>query len=131
MTLKRSEARKMCMTILYQIDIYQERKLPFNVDEVITENLEIENDFVKTIVNGVLDNQKSIDSLANKYMKDWTIDKIDKTGAAIMRIAIYELKYTDTPEIVAINEAIELAKAYSDDSVREIINAVLDKIISD
>ena len=73
----------------------------------------------------------SIDSLANKYMKDWTIDKIDKIGAAIMRIAIYELKYTETPQIVAINEAVELAKEYSDENVRKIINATLDKIIRD
>ena len=64
-------------------------------------------------------------------MKDWTIDKIDKIGAAIMRIAIYELKYTETPQIVAINEAVELAKEYSDENVRKIINATLDKIIRD
>ena len=64
-------------------------------------------------------------------MKNWTIDRIDKTGAAILRIAVYELKYTDTPEVVVINEAIELAKKYSDDSVRKMINAVLDKIIKE
>ena len=101
------------------------------MDKVISENMPIENEFVNGIVNGVLEKEKEIDELANKYMKDWTIDKIDKTGAAIMRIAIYELKYTDTPDIVAINEAIELAKEYSDDNVRKIINAVLDKMISD
>ncbi len=131
MALTRSEARKKCMTILYQIDIYKERKIQYEVDKVISENMPIENEFVNGIVNGVLENEKEIDELANKYMKDWTIDKIDKTGAAIMRIAIYELKYTETPDIVAINEAIELAKEYSDDNVRKIINAVLDKMISD
>ena len=67
----------------------------------------------------------------NKYMNDWSIDRIDKTGAAILRMAIYELMYTDTPEVVVINEAIELSKKYSDDNVRKIINAVLDKIIKD
>ncbi len=58
-----------------------------------------------------------------------TIDRLDKTGASILRMALFELKYTDTPEIVVINEAIELSKKYSDDAVRKIINAVLDKII--
>ena len=62
-------------------------------------------------------------------MKDWSIERIDKTGAAILKMAIYELKYTDTPPIVVINEAIELAKKYSDDDVRKMINAVLDKMI--
>lgn len=131
MTLKRSEARKICMTILYQIDIYSERKINFNIDKVINENTPINNDFINQIVKGVLENKEQIDSLANKYMKDWTIDKIDKIGAVIMRIAIYELKYTETPQIVAINEAVELAKEYSDENVRKIINATLDKIIRD
>ena len=61
-------------------------------------------------------------------MKNWSIDRIDKTGASILRLALYELQYTDTPKIVVINEAVELAKKYSDDSVRKIINAVLDKV---
>ena len=64
-------------------------------------------------------------------MKDWSIDRIDRTGAAILKMAIYELKYTDTPPIVVINEAIELAKKYSDDDVRKMINAVLDKMIKE
>lgn len=46
-------------------------------------------------------------------------------------MSIYELKYTDTPDLVVINEAIELAKRYSDDSVRKMINAVLDKIVNE
>ena len=131
MAITRNEARKKCMTILYQINIYNERKISYDVDNVISENVEIENEFVKEIVHGVLDNLKTIDDLANKYMKDWTIDRIDKLGASILRIAIYELKYTDTPDIVVINEAIELAKNYSDESIRKMINAVLDKMISD
>ena len=64
-------------------------------------------------------------------MENWDIKRIDKTGAAILRLALYELKYTDTPEVVIINEAIELAKKYSDDSVRKMINAVLDKYIKE
>ena len=64
-------------------------------------------------------------------MKDLTIDRIDKTGASILRMAIYELLYTDTPELVVINEAIELSKKYSDENVRKIINAVLDKIVKE
>ena len=46
-------------------------------------------------------------------------------------MAIYEIKYMDTPNIVVINEAVELAKKYSDDSVKKMINACLDRIIND
>jgi N utilization substance protein B len=131
MAISRNEARRLSMVILYQIEIYKDRKIEYNVEDVIKENVEIQNEFINELVNGVVEHQTEIDELANKYMKDWTIDRIDKTGAAIMRIAIYELKHTNTPEIVVINEALELAKNYSDDSVRKIINATLDKIIKE
>ena len=129
MTMTRSMLREKIMVILYQIDIYKERKVNFEVEQVIKNNLEIDNEFVKDIVFGVITYQDELDQIANKYMTDWTIDRIDKSGASILRMAIYELKYTDTPDLVVINEAIELAKKYSDDSVRKIINAVLDHLI--
>ena len=130
MALTRSELREKCMIILYQNDVINKNKNDGDIDSIIKENLEIDNDFVKEIVYGVVTHFNEIDSICNKFMNDWTIDRIDKTGAAIMRIAVYELKYTDTPSLVVINEAIELAKKYSDESVRKIINAVLDKYIN-
>lgn len=131
MALTRSELREKCMIILYQNDIINKNKNDSDIDEIIKENLEIENDFVKEVIYGVVTHFNEIDALCNKYMTDWTIDRIDKTGAAILRIAVYELKYTDTPSLVVINEAVELAKKYSDDSVRKMINAVLDKMINE
>ena len=125
----RSELREKVMVILYQIDIYNERKVPYEVDEVIKENIEIDNEFVKDIVYGVITYKSELDSIANSLMKDWTIDRLDKSGASIMGMALYELKYMDTPEVVVINEAVELAKKYCDDSVKNMINAVLDKYI--
>ena len=131
MAKTRSELREIIMVILYQIDIAKNQKMNFNVEDIINSNLDIDNEFVRDIVYGVVTYEDEIIKLANKYMVDWTIDRIDKTGAAILKMAIYELKYTDTPEIVVINEAVELAKKYSDDSVRKIINASLDKMIKE
>ncbi len=128
----RSELRERAMVILYQIDILKNNKIDFNIEELIAENLDVDNEFVRNLVYGVITHEDDIDELANKYMKDWSINRIDKTGAAILRIGIYEMLYEeDTPNIVAINEAIELAKKFSDDNVRKIINAVLDKINND
>ena len=129
MAKTRSELRNIIMVILYQMDIYNERNVPFEVENVIKDNLDVDNEFVKDIVFGVTTYKVELDNLANNLITDWTIDRIDKTGASILRIALYELKYTDTPEVVVINEAIELAKKYCDESVRKIINAVLDKYI--
>ena len=131
MTKTRSELREKCMIILYQWEIYKNNNSETPIDEIISNNIEIDNDFVKDIVYGVITHQNEIDVIANKHMTDWTIERIDKTGANILRMGIFELMYTDTPEIVVINEAIELAKKYSDDSVRKIINAVLDKVLQE
>ena len=124
----RSELREKIMTILYQISVYKAQKTDYVIDDVIKENLEIENEFVKEIIYGVTTYEEEIETLANKYLKDWSIDRLGKTDQAILRMAIYEMKYTDTPNVVCINEAVELAKAYSDDKVRSMINATLDKI---
>lgn len=131
MSLSRSELREKCMIILYQVNVWKNLKIDFDVEELIKENVTIENDFVKNIIYGVISHQDEIDNIANSYVKDWTIDRLDKTGASILRMGIYELKYTDTPPIVVINEAIELAKKYSDEAVRKMINAVLDKMIKE
>lgn len=127
----RSELRKLCMTILYQIDVYQKNKIEFNVDDVILEVAKIDNEFVKEIVYGVITYKDEIDKKANLYLDGWTIDRLGNTDIAILRMGIFELLYTDTPDVVAINEAVELAKSYSDDDVRKMINGVLDKIYHD
>lgn len=128
MSLARSEARKIIMTILYQISLYQEKNISYNLDNVINENLEEDDEFVNSVVKGVIDNIDQIDALANKYLSGWTLKRLGYTDQAIIRLSIYELMYTDTPSKVCINEAIELAKQYSDDSVVKMINGILDKI---
>ena len=100
--MNRSELRKKIMTILYQIFLYEEDKINYDVKDVIKENMEIENEFVNEIVYGVLDNINDIDKIANKNLKDWTIDRLSKVDKAILRMGIYELVYTDTPEVVSI-----------------------------
>ena len=128
MTLNRNDARIKAMTILYQIFLYRKNKIEYNIDEVINENLEQSDDFVNTLVNGVLTNEKELDTLANKYLNNWNLSRLGLTDQAILKIAIYELLYTDTPPKVCIDEAIELAKNYSDDKVVGMINGVLDKV---
>ena len=125
----RSELRISIMTILYQINMYKKNKIEYNVDDVIKEVEEIDNEFVKDTVYGVITHEVDIDTLANKYLDGWNIDRLGNTDKAILEMGIYELMYTETPNIVCINEAVELAKSYSDDAVRKMINGVLDKIL--
>ena len=124
----RSELREIAMKALYQVYIYENTKTEYSVKSIIKELIEIENDFVNDLVNGVIKNQNEISNLANKYLVEWDIDRLSKVDKAIISIGIYELKYTDTPSVVSINEAIELSKKYSDEKVTKMINATLDKI---
>lgn len=124
----RSELREIIMKVVYQTYILDNTKDNYNLEDLIKEQLEIENDFVNTTVKGIKNKQKEINELANKYMNNWTIDRLNKVDKAILSLGIYELIYTDTPSVVSINEAIELSKKYSEDAVTKMINGVLDKI---
>lgn len=127
--MNRSKLREIIIKILYQVYIYKEKKIDFNLKDLIKEQIETENEFVESSLKGVLEKQETINELANKYMKDWNIDRIGKVDKAILSLAIYELLYTDTPDVVAINEAIELSKKYSDEKVVKLINGTLDSIM--
>ena len=124
----RSELREIIMKVIYQTYILDKTNNEYNIDDLIKEQLEIENEYVNTCVEGIIKNQKEINELANKYMNNWTIDRLNKVDKAILSLAIYELMYTDTPSVVSINEAIELSKKYSEEAVTKMINGVLDKI---
>ncbi|MGM9879558.1 MAG: transcription antitermination factor NusB [Bacilli bacterium] len=127
--MSRSELREIIIKVLYQVYIYQDKNLSFDLNTIIKEQIKQEKEFVKDTLNGIIKNQEQISSLANKHMKDWNIDRISKVDKAILSLAIYELLYTETPEVVAINEAIELSKKYSDEKVVKLINGVLDSIM--
>ena len=128
MKLTRTQAREKIMIILYQIDFYVKSNIPFDVEEVIHENLDIDNKFVRDVVNGVLENLETIDNIISKYLDNWDLDRLGKTDKSILRLSTYEMMYYDTPSVVVINEAVELAKKYSDEKIVKLINAVLDKV---
>lgn len=126
--MNRAEARVVIMTILYQVFLCQKSNMKYDVDEIINENKESTDEFIDNTVKGVLEHKKEIFDIANKNLKDWKIERLGLPDQAILSIGIYEILYTDTPNVVAINEAIELAKKYSDDKVKNMINKVLDNV---
>ena len=116
------------MKILYQIFILEESSIEFDINTLIKEQLEVENSFVNEVLFGVLEKKKEIYELANAFLGSWPMNRLNKVDQSIICIGIYELEYTETPSVVAINEAIELSKKYSDEKVTKMINAVLDEI---
>lgn len=125
----RSELRDIIIKILYQTYIFEGFNEKFEINSLIKEFMETKNDFVVDTITYIKENEQKIFEIANKYLNNWTVDRISKVDKAILSLAIYEMLYTDTPSIVCINEAIELSKKYSDENVTKMINATLDKIL--
>ncbi len=128
MALSREKARVKIMTILYQISLYKKAKLDIDVDSIINENECMDDLFVLDVVRGVVLHDEEIVATANKYLKNWTLNRLGLTDQAIIKMGIYEIMYTDTPSKVCIDEAINLAHDYSDDSVVGMVNSVLDRV---
>ena len=131
MNLTRNDSRVLAMVILYQVDLYTRKGIDFELENIIENNINsIDGDisFIKELVNGVLEHEKELINLANQHLNNWNIARLGITDAQILKIAIYELLYTDTPKKVCIDEAIELAKSFSDEKVAGMINGTLDKI---
>lgn len=126
--MTRHELRYKAMTILYQAFLYKSNNIEYNIDNIIKEQLEETNKFVIELVKGVINKIEIIDKTANQYLTDWDISRLGYTDQAILRMGIYEIMWTDTPNITCIDEAVELAKEYSDEKVCKMINGVLDKV---
>ena len=125
----RSELREIIIKVLYQIYIYENSNISYDVDTLVKEQIEVSNSFVTDTIKEIIKHNDELVSIANKHLKDWDINRLGKVDKAIICLGIYELMYTDTPNIVCINEAVELSKKYSDEKVVKMINAVLDSVL--
>lgn len=128
-------ARALAMQSLYEWDFYSGEK---NASEVVERNLAEfapnfdENDFAKSIVQGVVKNQTQIDETISKFAPEWPLPKITTVDRNVLRIGTYELLFNfDIPSKVAINEAIELAKTFGGESSGKFVNGVLGAIYRD
>ena len=131
MKLSRNDSRVLAMAILYQVDLFEKKEITYDLEDVIEKNItgvEGDTSFIRELVMGVITYNKELISLANQYLNNWNISRLGITDGAILKIAIYELLYTNTPNKVCIDEAVELAKCFSDEPVIGMINGVLDKI---
>ena len=131
MSLSRHDIRKIAFQTLFALgsnpganseDIYREL-----LDE---DNNDSDLSYLNELVDGVLDHQSEIDMEITKYLrKNWNIGRLNKTDLIILRIAIFEIKYSDVASKIAVNEAVELAKEFSDDKSYKFVNAILQNLI--
>ena len=133
--MNRTEMRENAFKLIYSLEIQKVE----NVQEQINLYFESNNitdeeakKYIANAVNGIEEHQEEIlKDIETNLKEEWKLSRISKMDLTILKLAIYEIKYMDTPNVVVINEAIELAKKYSDDNVRKMINACLDRIINE
>ena len=129
--MKRSEIRENVLKLLYLDDFHDKEELNtqfslyFDGKDGFTEK---DKTYIIDKANKILDNKEMIDKEIESVSNKWKVDRMDKVDKAILSIGIYELLKTNTPSVVSINEAIELSKKYSDETVDKMINGVLDKM---
>jgi len=85
-------------------------------------------EFAKKLLDGILQHLDKIDDIIKNHLIDWDFDRLDKIDKQILRVGIYEILYTDTPYQIVINEAIKIAKNFSEDKAKSFINGILDKV---
>ena len=132
--MKRSEAREMLFKALYEIevqkDITDEHINMFLENNEITDNATIE--YIKKSISGISLKKDELENIISSNLKkDWKLDRISKINIALLKLAIYEIKYTETPFKVAINEVVELAKKYSEETAPAFINGVLASVVAE
>ena len=109
------------LNILEQIDLYFE-------SNKITDGEAIE--YIKDVITGVEKNKVEINNLIEQNLKsNWKMERISKIDLSLLELAIYEIKYKEVPYKVAINEAVELAKKYGEDSSKTFVNGILASIV--
>lgn len=126
--ISRREARELAFVVLF------EQAVTGDDIEMILENAKESRDmelniFSGKLVNGVMENIETIDGLIKSNLKGWSFSRISKVALALLRLAVYELKYEeDIPVGVSINEAVELAKKYGGDRDASYLNGVLSAV---
>lgn len=131
--MNRKKSREVAMELLFENTIKKE-----SLNELIEgfkENTdydlnEIDLDYVTSTLKGIYDNLEVLDKTIEEYLVSWKMNRISKVNLSILRLGTYELMINeDIPEKVAINEAVELTKKYSDEASVKFINGVLDRIL--
>ena len=132
--MNRSQTRELAFKLLYQIEIQKEisdedMELFFENNNIISEEAK---KYIKDIVNGTSKNSEEIlELIRNNLKKDWNLERISKVNLALLKLAIYEIQYKEIPFKVAINEAVELAKTYGEESSPVFINGILASIVKE
>ncbi len=132
--MNRTEIREQAFKLIYSLEIQKKEDLEEAIELYIESNEVTDKnaiEYIEDTIFGIEKNKEEIVSSIEKNLKkDWKIDRISKIDLSILKLAIYEIKHTEVPYKVVINEAVELAKKYGEDNSRNFVNGVLASIVN-
>ena len=133
--MNRSAIRENAFKLIYSLEIQKAENIEEQID-LFFESNEIKDEeakeYIKNVILGINKNQKEIlDSIQENLKEEWKLNRISKIDLTILKLAIYEIKFSEVPYKVAINEAVELAKKYGEDKSKNFVNGVLASIVKD
>ena len=133
--MNRSAIRENAFKLIYSLEIQNAENLKEQI-ELFFESNEIKDEeakkYIDNVVLGIESNKEQILKYIEQNLKDeWKLNRISKMDLAILKLAIYEIKYNDIPYKVAINEAVELAKKYGEDKSKNFVNGILASVVKD
>ena len=131
--MKRREIREQIFKLLFRVEfneiIEMEQQKALALDDEECKANEKDKEEISAKLDSIVEILPEIDQIIKDNMEGWTLERVGKVELTILRLAVYEIKYDESvPDTVAINEAVELSKQYSDEKVTKMINACLDKI---
>ena len=133
--MKRSSVRELTFKLLYSLEVKKEENLEEQI-KLYVENEQIEEleaiRYIEDVIFGINEHEKEItEIIENSLTSEWKIERISKINLSLLKLAIYEIKYKDIPFKVEINEVIELAKTYGEDTSSKFINGALAKFVKE
>ena len=128
---QRSRAREVALQVLYQDDLNPKCN-PAVGDELINQRLDSPKlvEFARELVAGVRRNRGQLDQAIEQIAENWSLDRMAATDRNVIRIGAFEILHTDTPDRVAVNEAVELAKRFGSAQSGPFINGILDRVMN-
>ena len=133
--MKRSAIRELTFRLIYSLEIQKAENLEEQIElylECNDVNEEEAKEYIKDAILGINEHIEEIQELIEKNLKaDWKIDRISKIDLSLLKLAIYEIKYKEIPYKVAINESLELAKKYGEETSKNFINGILASVVKE
>lgn len=124
--MTRREAREELFKLVYEKNIRSESAAElYDVESI---ERDISDKYIKNTFIGIFENTEEIDALISENARGWKINRLSKVTLAIIRISVYEMLYANIPVSISINEAIEIAKKYADDTAPSFVNGILNTI---